>query len=87
MPGAVYTEADGINSAGTITGIYDDANGGTHGYLLQSGTFTTVDAPGSTGATDTWGINKHGDVVGDFADASSVHGFVAKGLAKKKPKG
>jgi probable HAF family extracellular repeat protein len=33
VPGAIYTEADGINNAGQIVGYYADLHGGEHGFL------------------------------------------------------
>jgi hypothetical protein len=46
------TVAFSINTAGMITGLYEDANAIYHGYVrFPDGTFTTFDAPGAgTGA-------------------------------------
>ena len=36
-----------------------------HGFLrTPAGTFTTIDAPGSTGYTQAWDINNAGHIVG-----------------------
>ena len=35
VPGAVLTEANGINPRGDIVGDYNDSGGNTHGYLLS----------------------------------------------------
>lgn len=56
------TGALGINHRGQITGSYDDAAGRHHGFVLQRGRFTTIDAPGRT-VTDAWGINDRGEIV------------------------
>ena len=70
------TDALGINAAGQVVGRYV-AGGTEHGFLLDKGTFTTVDPPGST-FTEAIGINASGQIVGDYTDASGTgHGFVA----------
>lgn len=72
----------GINSAGTITGLYTDASNVSHGFLRAAdGTITTFDAPAAgTGAgqgTFPNSINTAGDTAGYYYDASNVHhGFV-----------
>ena len=39
-------------------------------------TFTTLDVPGAT-STEAFGINRHGQIVGFYADSSGVgHGFL-----------
>jgi probable HAF family extracellular repeat protein len=40
-----------------------------HGFLLDRGTFSTVDFPGSV-FTELSGINPQGDIVGNYVDAS-----------------
>ena len=42
--GVTATEANGINSAGQIVGIYNDKNG-THGFLDSGGMFIPIDVP------------------------------------------
>jgi probable HAF family extracellular repeat protein len=51
--------------------------GGTeHGFLLDQGTFTTIDPPGSD-FTQAFDINARGQIVGDYRDASGTyHGFL-----------
>jgi probable HAF family extracellular repeat protein len=61
-PGAVMTEATGINTAGDITGLYDDSTGG-HGFLLSGGAYTTIDYPGAQ-YSYLYGINDNGQIVG-----------------------
>jgi hypothetical protein len=84
------TAAENINAAGTITGIYTDANGVGHVFLrAPDGTFTTFDAPGAgTGAVQgTWsstfyGLNPAGAIIGWYVDSgNALHGYLrtAKG--------
>src|ERR1043166_6954321 len=68
VPGAIFTVAEGINPAGEIVGIYTDANGVDHGFLLRQGSFTTIDFPGAT-STLAVGINPAGELVGFYIDA------------------
>jgi probable HAF family extracellular repeat protein len=75
VPGAVETEAHGINAFGQIVGSWQDASGNTHGFLYNAGTFTSFDYPGSN-QTTPYAINNAGDIVGDH-DASL--GFLLKG--------
>ena len=69
-------DALGINAAGQVVGrCYDGFT--EHGFLLDKGTFTTIDPPGSA-FTQAIGINAAGHIVGDYMDASGTfHGFVA----------
>jgi probable HAF family extracellular repeat protein len=54
VPGATFTQASGINDSGQIVGVYFDIAGNEHGFLLDRGTFTTINVPGSgeTSAVD-----------------------------------
>ena len=79
MPGSTSTAAFGINASGQIVGSYVDADGTKipHGFLLDNGSYTTLDPPGST---FTWahGINDFGQIVGMYQDAGGTfHGFLA----------
>jgi probable HAF family extracellular repeat protein len=67
------TQAFGINDSGQILGYY--VAGDVHGFLLDNGSCTTVDPPGST---DTWaiGINASGQIVGTYYAAGTSHGFL-----------
>jgi probable HAF family extracellular repeat protein len=73
-PGAVVTEAHGINAFGQIVGSWQDASGNTHGFLYNAGIYTSFDFPGSS-QTTPYAINNAGDIVGDH-DASV--GFLLK---------
>jgi probable HAF family extracellular repeat protein len=77
VPGAAWTYAYGINNRGQIVGTFTDfAGSGYHGFLLDKGSFITIDPPGATGGTEAGGINELGQIVGEFADASGQHGFL-----------
>jgi len=75
-PGAVGSQAIGINNSDQIVGYY--FNGKPHGFLYTGGGYTTVDhpLPGSLG-TVAQGINDSGHIAGIYFDASDKdHGFV-----------
>jgi len=80
---AVGTMPFSINTAGDITGVYFDGEGGAHGFVRTAeGVISTFDAPGvgTTGklrGTLPVSINTAGDITGFYMDASEVlHGFV-----------
>ena len=76
FPGAVVTEANGINDRGNIVGTYRQARFGTpiHGFVFMDGEFTTLDFPG---ARDTFPsrINDRKVVVGTYDASDGEHGF------------
>jgi hypothetical protein len=79
FPGASLTQASGINPAGDVVGIYRDATGTQHGFLLSGEIFTTIDFPG---AVFTWArsIGPGGDIVGSYRRAGepgvNEHGYL-----------
>ncbi len=76
FPGAIATDASGINSSGEIVGTYADGTGARHGFRLNDGAYATIDVPGAT-RTEAISINSHGDVAGFFLDPNNQwHGFV-----------
>ena len=79
VPGVVYTTAAAINVRGQIVGQYEvdpQLLGHGHGFLLDHGTFTTIDPPGAT-ETFLTGINILGQIIGDYTDANhQTHGFL-----------
>ncbi len=78
-PGAISTNALGINEAGDIVGNYTAPDRIVHGYLLRAGQFTTIDFPGAM-ATAAWAINRTGAIGGWYDDASRKrHGFLLSG--------
>src|SRR5690349_4516059 len=64
----INTKPNGINASGQILGSYSDAPG-IHGFLLDNGSYTKLDVPGST-HTEAYGINAAGQIVGHYKDAS-----------------
>jgi probable HAF family extracellular repeat protein len=92
VPGAADTEPTDINDRGDIVGIYTDdpaddpaiAPDGVHGFLLDNGRYTTIDAPGVP-ITVPFGINDRGQIVGltqpvPGPELTGVRGFLlAKG--------
>src|SRR5262245_805700 len=61
VPGAVQTDATGINNAGRIVGFYHLAaeSGVDHGFVLSDGSFTTIDYPNAI-SSQALGINAPG---------------------------
>ena len=80
FPGAVSTNAQGINAQGEIVGGYTDTAGRAHGFLLSGGQFQSIDFPNSR-ATLARGIGPGGDIVGTYVaqvETTNVpaHGFL-----------
>ena len=84
LPGGQPVSLDngGINERGELVGVYCDSAlpclivpMGTHGLLMSSGNFNTIDIPGAR-ATSALGINARGDIVGQYADATGNHAFL-----------
>jgi uncharacterized membrane protein len=78
VPGSSLTTtgANGINTSGQIVGNYGDPAGNVHGFLLDQGSYTTLDVPGSI-ETEANGINASGQIVGWYRDAGGPHRFLA----------
>jgi uncharacterized membrane protein len=75
VPGAVRTQALGLNENGQVVGMYIDANNVIHGFLHSGAGFTTVDDPLGISSVAA-GINDPGRIVGDYTDANGLtHGF------------
>jgi hypothetical protein len=76
LPNVASLTAAGINNAGDIVGFYSTVTGGpANGFLDIGGTFTTLDAPGST-STMLLGVNNKGLIVGTDTDANGMHGVI-----------
>jgi uncharacterized repeat protein (TIGR01451 family) len=76
VPGAISsTDANGINSGGSVVGEYTDAGGTLHGFLLRNGAFTFINAPKVLG-TVTGGINDRGQIVGSEFGSTTSKGFL-----------
>ena len=78
-PGAISTQALGINDSGEIVPIYANVSNGTdnHGFLKVGDAFTSITYPG---AKDTrgCGINDSGDIVG-FINGDNLLGYLKVG--------
>ena len=80
FPGAISTNAQGINAHGEIVGGYTDTAGRSHGYVLSGGQFQSIDVPNAR-ATLARGIGPGGDIVGSYVaqvETTNVpaHGFL-----------
>jgi probable HAF family extracellular repeat protein len=80
FPGAISTNAQGINAQGEIVGGYTDTAGRSHGFLLSGGQFQSIDVPNAR-ATLARGIGPGGDIVGTYVaqvETTNVpaHGFL-----------
>ena len=82
--GAFTLDANGINNAGDIAGVYGTIDSVSnqlvyHGFVLSNGVYATLDHPLGT-STSAHGINDQGQVVGDYTESGGkVHGFVYDG--------
>ena len=78
VPNSTLTSVNGVNARGDLVGRYDNAKGGTHGFLRRNGVFTTIGVPQAT-FTAARGINARGDIVGRADDAAGhQHGFLLR---------
>jgi probable HAF family extracellular repeat protein len=79
-PKAIGQAANGVNDSGEIVGYYIVSGTTDHGYLRSGGKFITIDVPFS-GATNTSAleINNSGEIVGNWEDATTQHGFLLIG--------
>ncbi|HEY2513685.1 MAG TPA: hypothetical protein VGI39_22605 [Polyangiaceae bacterium] len=79
-PGATQTIVFAINDLGQAVGQYTDAAKATHGFEVQGGHFTRLDASGvlaKSTSSHTYALNNVGDIAGSYADASNVlHGVI-----------
>jgi hypothetical protein len=80
FPGAVLTNAQGINAGGEIVGFYVDIGGKTHGFVLSGGDYRSVDYPDAK-STQVRGIGPAGDIVGTYQRQNEsggvpIHGFL-----------
>ena len=80
VPGAVLTNAQGVNAQGDVVGTYTDAAGQQHGFLRSGGQYRTIDFPNAR-LTFARGINDAGDIVGTYQRQGETggvpnHGFL-----------
>jgi probable HAF family extracellular repeat protein len=85
FPGAILTEAVGINDNGQVVGDYRDSEGRFHGFFWDAGLFLTFDVPfPEATSTGPNGINNVGQIVGFYFDNNvsetfpngHAHGFL-----------
>ena len=76
-PGAVSTNANGINDGNVIVGSYFDRNFSVHGFVYRNGKYARLDFPGST-ETEVLGISNTGDIVGVYQTSGPLnfHSFL-----------
>jgi hypothetical protein len=80
FPGSTQTQVIGVNNRGVTDGFYVDADGATHGFIDNDGTFITVDYPGTT-FNQLLGINDAGQAAGYYMDsAGNFHPYIYAGL-------
>jgi hypothetical protein len=82
-PVVAYGVPSGINLLEQIVGTYFDPNLVLHGFVLDHGKFTSVDAPAAGSGfligTMVTGINTEGNLIGQYTDkGDGVHDFVLK---------
>ena len=80
FPGAMLTNAQGINPEGDIVGFYLDTAGSQHGFLLRNGEFRELNFPDAEG-TAARGINPGGQIVGSYSEKTgtapaNIHGWL-----------
>lgn len=76
-PGFGSPHPRGINDSKDVTGFYAGGDGLDHGFVVKSGTASTLDYPdpGSTG-TFLYGIDNNGTIAGDWSDSNQqLHSF------------
>lgn len=84
--GTTFNQLLGVNNNGVAAGVYNDAGGFGHGYLVNlagaTPVFTAVNLPASFNAVSVTaaGVDNAGAVVGFFTDGvGAVHGFIDNG--------
>jgi hypothetical protein len=82
-PNGTSTSCFGINSSGAIVGSYALSTGFSNGFIYQNGIFTDIVVPTATAGTIAYGINDAGEVVGQFGDNTTIHGFLFDGSTYK----
>ena len=79
VPGAVLTNAQGINAGGDVVGFYRDAAAKVRGFVWKGGEVTAIEYPGAV-LTEARGISPSGRIVGTYRmpgePGVNVHGFL-----------
>jgi hypothetical protein len=88
VPGSTITIVNAINDRGQLAGFYVDASQQHHGFVLDDGRVTTIDAPFAGAVlTEVAGINNRGDLVGRYGVTEPVpanYGFVAVATGRRQ---
>ena len=79
FPGALSTQAYGINDCGIAVGVWGDGST-AHGFYGRPGNLHSFDLPGAA-ATFSQGINNEGRIVGRYAAAGVSHAFISGTIA------
>ena len=79
--GAIKSLGGYINDAGAVAGSYADASNVQHGFVYQTGAYTSFDMPESVSSITVTGINASGRVVGAYTNAAgrAQHAFLYNG--------
>lgn len=64
-PGAIDTQALGVNDLGEVVGEFSNSNPGAQGFLYDDGTYATVAYPGATSTVPFW-IDDTGQITGEY---------------------
>ena len=72
IPGSTGAYAYGIDDAGLVAGLYDDASDNINGFVWQNGTLHTLDNPGSVD-TGLDGVSSRGVAIGAYGDLTTAH--------------
>lgn len=77
VPGALWTNANGINNLGHIVGTYSDGSS-SHGFLYDGTGYLTIDYPVTNGPGNTSlkDINDSGKMVGGYNDGFLWQDFI-----------
>ncbi|MGH8792014.1 MAG: hypothetical protein ACRDXX_05130, partial [Stackebrandtia sp.] len=75
VPG-VAGRLTGVNSSGLAVGSYQEEDGVAHAFVYEDGEVTELEGPESIAAT---GVNEHGDITGESADAEESPALVWRG--------
>ncbi len=78
FPGAINTNAPGLNDRGDIVGFYTVGGRQVAFRRDRHGNYASLDAPTLTPASSTLaiGVNTPGDIVGQYTDLGVTRGFV-----------
>src|SRR5215471_5941925 len=79
FPGSTNTQATAITPSGEIVGRYFSSDGRQHGFVLNEGGFTSLDAHNASFTDAAW-VNSRGDIVGTYTleSESQGHAYVLR---------